>query len=99
MLTSIIEKLNSKEDYLTFPEWISKENKKEELKKRGLSLWDEYNKIYGKTVVNGRYHQHGVGSNPTYSIPLISVREQSVPVKPWFGLGISLVRFRRCRLG
>lgn len=47
MLTSIIEKLNSKEDYLTFPEWISKENKKEELKKRGLTLWDKYNKTHG----------------------------------------------------
>jgi len=62
MLASIIEKLNSKEDYLTFPEWISKENKKEELKKRGVSLWDEYNKIYGKTVVNERYHHMGEDS-------------------------------------
>ena len=33
-----------------------------------------------KGEVRGRYHQQGVGSDPTHGIPLISVHEQSVPL-------------------
>ena len=33
----------------------------------------------------GRYHQKGVGSNPTHGIPLISVYDQSIPLS--LGLG------------
>lgn len=46
MITSIIEKLSSKKDYVTFSQWLS------QMKKNGLEdntslLWNEYNKKYG----------------------------------------------------
>jgi len=47
MMTSIIEFLNSKEDFVTFNDWIKKEGKHDELRRRGIDIWHEYNRIHG----------------------------------------------------
>jgi len=47
MMASIVELLNSKEDFLKFNEWIKQERKDEELRNRGVAVWHEYNRIHG----------------------------------------------------
>ena len=82
MLTSIIEKLNSKEDHLTFPEWISKENKKEELKKRGLSLWDEYNKIHGSSGKFRRFFKNYLSKDENIDLIRSVLSKAKLKVSP-----------------
>ena len=48
MITSIIEKLSSKEDYIEFLEWVSKKEKEGTLTCRDIKkVWNEYNKDFG----------------------------------------------------
>jgi hypothetical protein len=48
MITSIIEKLNSKQPYITFSQWLSQRKKGSELENEHINkIWNEYNKIYG----------------------------------------------------
>jgi hypothetical protein len=57
MITSIIEKLSSKKDYVTFSQWLSKMKKNEPIDFTNL-LWNEYNKIYGCSGKFRRYFQN-----------------------------------------
>lgn len=48
MITSIIEKLSSKEDFIEFSEWVSKKEKEDTLRCRGIQkVWNEYKKDFG----------------------------------------------------
>ena len=47
MMASIVELLNSKEDFVRFDEWIEQEGKDEELRSKGVNIWHEYNRIHG----------------------------------------------------
>jgi len=47
MMASIVELLNSKEDFVRFDEWIEQEGKNGELRSKGVKIWHEYNRIHG----------------------------------------------------
>jgi len=47
MMASIVELLNSKEDFARFDEWIKQEEKDEELRSKGVGIWHEYNRFHG----------------------------------------------------
>lgn len=47
MMASIVELLNSKEDFVRFDEWVEQEGKDEELRSKGVNIWHEYNRIHG----------------------------------------------------
>jgi hypothetical protein len=47
MVASIIELLNSSEEFVRFDKWCKLKPNIGELEKRGISLWHDYNKIHG----------------------------------------------------
>lgn len=47
MMASIVELLNSKEDFVRFDKWVKQEGKNDELRRRGVNVWHEYNRIHG----------------------------------------------------
>jgi hypothetical protein len=49
MVTSLIEKLNSTKDYITFSEWIAKKQGTQKIDSNYNALLDEYNQTYGSS--------------------------------------------------
>ena len=47
MIASIVELLNSREDFVRFDKWVVQEGKDDELRRRGVSVWHDYNRIHG----------------------------------------------------
>jgi len=47
MMASIVELLNSKEDFMRFDEWVEREGKDNKLRRKGVNLWHEYNRKHG----------------------------------------------------
>jgi len=50
MLASIVECLNSKEDFVRFDEWVKQKSKNNEFRKQGINVWHDYNRIHGSAV-------------------------------------------------
>lgn len=47
MMASIVELLNSKEDFVRFDKWVEQEGKDDELRRKGVNVWHDYNRIHG----------------------------------------------------
>jgi len=47
MMASIVELLNSKEDFVRFDKWVEQEGKDDELRRKGVNIWHMYNRIHG----------------------------------------------------
>lgn len=72
MITSIIEKLSSKKDFMDFSGWVSEKKKDEKLRGKTIEkVWEEYNKDFGCSGKFRRFFQNPEYLSKTEQIALL----------------------------
>jgi len=72
MITSLIEKLSSKRDFIEFSEWVSEKRKKNMLRDKSIGkVWQGYNKDFGCSGKFRRFFQNPEYLNKTEQMALL----------------------------